>query len=204
MIEISTIEVGTLQTNCYVVSKNGVAFIVDPGAEAQVVKEHCDKHSLTVVGILLTHGHYDHSGAVKELQQLTDAKIYATKDCITLANSMKSLAFAFGASINKFTADLTIKDGDHIIIGDMNIQVVATPGHTQGGVSYIVEDNIFTGDTLFQTSYGRTDLPTGDAEALEKSIKKLFALDGEYKVYPGHGAPTTLDTERKHNIINFQ
>ena len=203
-MEISTIEVGTLQTNCYVVSQNGVAFIVDPGAEAQAVKEYCDGHSLTVEAILLTHGHYDHSGAVKELQSLTGAKIYATKDCNLLANSMKSLAFAFGATVNKFTTDVIIEDGDNITIGDMKVAVLSTPGHTQGGVCYIVEDCIFSGDTLFRTSYGRTDLPTGDAKILEKSIKKLFALDGEYKVYPGHGASTTLDTERKHNIINFQ
>ncbi|MBO7326720.1 MAG: MBL fold metallo-hydrolase, partial [Clostridia bacterium] len=81
--------------------------------------------------------------------------------------------------------------------------VVTTPGHTKGGACYILENNSFSGDTLFQTSYGRTDLPTGDYNALKESLNKLFALEGDYNVYPGHGAQTTLDIERKHNLINF-
>lgn len=204
MTEITKLEVGKLETNCYVVSSNGVAFVVDPGAEAERIFDHCNSHSLKVEGILLTHGHYDHSGAVKKLQNLTGAKIYATADCYDLANSYKSMAFAFGAVINKFDTDVIVKEGDNITIGDMNIKVVETPGHTKGGACFILEDNIFTGDTLFQTSYGRTDLPTGDYVALEKSLKKLFAIEGDYKVYPGHGSNTTLSIERQHNIINFQ
>ena len=202
-MEISRLEVGKLSTKCYVVSNNGVAFVVDPGAEAEKVKNYADSQSLNIEGILLTHGHFDHAGAVKQLQELTDAKIYATADCVNLANSYKSMAFAMGGIMRKFDADVVVCDGDNITMGDMSVKVIATPGHTRGGACYIVEDNIFSGDTLFQTSYGRTDLPTGDFNALEKSLKKLFAIDGEYKVFPGHGPATTLSTERKHNLINF-
>ena len=203
MMEITCLEVGKLATNCYVVSENGIAFVVDPGAESEAIKEYADNHALNIEAILLTHGHYDHSGAVKELQDMTDAKIYATADCAEIANSYKSMAFAFGAIINKFNTDIMVKDGDHITIGDMNVKVIETAGHTKGGACFILDRNIFSGDTLFQTSYGRTDLPTGDFNALEKSLKKLFALEGDYKVYPGHGPYTTLDIERKHNLINF-
>ena len=203
MIEITALEVGKLATNCYVVSSNGVAFIVDPGADAGDIKNFLDGKSLKAEGILLTHGHYDHTGAVKNLQDMTDAKIYATADCNDLANSYKSMAFAFGAVMKKFDTDVTVGDGDYITIGDMSVKVVTTPGHTKGGACYIIENNIFSGDTLFQTSYGRTDLPTGDYNALKNSLNKLFALEGDYNVYPGHGAQTTLDIERKHNLINF-
>ena len=103
MTEITKLEVGKLETNCYVVSSNGVAFVVDPGAEAERIFDHCNSHSLKVEGILLTHGHYDHSGAVKKLQNLTGAKIYATAECDDLANSYKSMAFAFGATAVRAT-----------------------------------------------------------------------------------------------------
>lgn len=203
MIEITALEVGKLATNCYVVSSNGVAFIVDPGADSGDIKCYLDSKSLKAEGILLTHGHYDHVGAVKKLQDLTNAKIYATADCNILANSYKNMSFAFGAVMEKFATDVIVSDGDDITIGDMSVKVIQTPGHTKDGACYILEDNIFSGDTLFQTSYGRTDFPTGDYKALKQSIYKLFALDGNFKVYPGHGAPTTLDIERKHNLINF-
>ncbi len=203
MTEIHKIEVGSLQTNCYVVSSNGVAFVVDIGAEASKVKEYCNDKSLQVEGILLTHGHYDHVGAVNSFQKLTNAKIYVSEKDSILANSYKNMAFAFGKVMDKFTPDCIVEDGDIITIGDMRVKVVATAGHTAGGLCFILEDNIFSGDTLFQTSYGRTDFPTGDFDALKKSISKLFALEGEYKVFPGHGNSTTLSKEREHNLINF-
>lgn len=203
MTEITKLEVGKLETNCYVVSNNGVAFVVDPGAESEAIKEYCDSHSLTIEAILLTHGHYDHVGAVKSLQDMTGAKIYATLVCADFANSYKSMAFAFGAVLDRFSTDVPVRDGDNITIGDMIVKVMETPGHTKDSACFILEDNIFSGDTLFQTSYGRTDLPTGDFNTLEKSLKRLFDLDGEYRVYPGHGPNTTLSIERQHNLINF-
>ena len=124
MTEITKLEVGKLETNCYVVSSNGVAFVVDPGAEAERIFDHCNSHSLKVEGILLTHGHYDHSGAVKKLQNLTGAKIYATAECDDLANSYKSMAFAFGAIINKFDLrGLPAKNGGKFY------QLLAAYGH---------------------------------------------------------------------------
>ena len=95
--------------------------------------------------------------------------------------------------------DFTVKNGEILDILDLKIQVMATPGHTAGGACYLVGNCIFTGDTLFQGSVGRCDLPTGDADKLEESVKKLYALDGDYEVYAGHGGDTTLENERKYN-----
>ena len=188
---------------CFEMDFGGVTVVNDPwitgNAKTELTWEDVEKCDY----ITLTHGHYDHTGATKSLQNMTGAKIYATANCTDIANSYKSMAFAFGAIINKFTTDVVVKEGDIITIGDMVVKVIETAGHTKGGACFILGDNIFSGDTLFQTSYGRTDLPTGDFNALEKSLKKLFALEGDYKVYPGHGPYTTLDTERKHNLIKF-
>jgi glyoxylase-like metal-dependent hydrolase (beta-lactamase superfamily II) len=203
MTEIKRIRVGQLLTNCYVVSKNGVAFVIDVGANAKKVKDYCDNQNLKVEGILLTHGHYDHVGAVKEFHEMTGAKIYVSTLDGTLANDRRNMAIEMGCVMDPFTPEVLLEDGDHITKGDMDITVIATPGHTSGGVCFVLEDQIFSGDTLFQTSYGRTDLPTGNYNELKKSIHKLFALDGNFNVHPGHGFSTTLDDERKHNMINF-
>ncbi len=203
MTEIKCIKVGGLETNCYVVSRDGVAFVVDVGADADKVKSYCDEKRLDVQAILLTHGHYDHVGAVKKFQGMTSAKIYVSTLDGKLANSYKSMAFAFGAVMKHFTPDVEVEDGDVITIGDMSVKVLSTPGHTAGGLCFIMEDAIFSGDTLFQTSYGRTDLPTGNFTDIKASLKKLFAVEGNYTVYPGHGHLTTLQEERIHNFINF-
>lgn len=203
MTEIKRIRVGMLVTNCYVVSRDGIAFVVDVGADAKKVKDYCDNNNLTVEGILLTHGHYDHVGGVQELKSLTGAKIYASEMCHKVANSPYNMATEMGKVMTPFDTDVIVSDGDHITIGDMLVTVIATPGHTAGGVCFVHEDNIFSGDTLFQSSYGRTDLPTASFDDLVKSIHRLFALEGDFKVHPGHGFSTTLDKERKQNLINF-
>lgn len=203
MMEIKRIRVGKLYTNCYVVSSNGVAFVIDPGEDADKINDYCVKSGLKVEGILLTHGHHDHVGGVAELKSLTGAKVYASPLTDRVANSAYNMAYEMGETPKYFEVDAHVNDGDHITIGDMTLTVVATPGHTSGCTCFMLDDNIFSGDTLFQTSYGRTDLPTGNFTLLEKSLKKLFNLEGDFKVHPGHGFSTTLESERKHNIINF-
>ena len=202
-MDIKRIRVGKLLTNCYVVSSDGVAFVIDPGANADKIYDYCKESGLKVEGILLTHGHHDHVGAVAELKSLTGAKVYCSPLTDKVANSAYNMAYEMGETPNNFEVDVHVNDGEHISIGDMTITAIATPGHTSGCTCFMIDGNIFSGDTLFQTSYGRTDLPTGSFATLEKSIKKLFNLQGDYKVHPGHGFSTTLDSERKHNIINF-
>jgi glyoxylase-like metal-dependent hydrolase (beta-lactamase superfamily II) len=202
-MDIKRIRVGRLMTNCYVVSFDGVAFVIDPGADAGKINDYCQNHGLKVEAILLTHGHHDHVGAVAELKALTKAQVYCSPQTDMVANSAYNMAYEMGETPNNFEVDQQVNDGDHITIGDMTVTAITTPGHTSGCTCFVIDGNIFSGDTLFQTSYGRTDLPTGNFATLQKSIQKLFSLDGDYNVHPGHGFSTTLEAERKHNIINF-
>lgn len=161
--------------------------------------ESCREMNLTPRTVLLTHGHLDHMAGCEVLQK-SGADIYCgvgEKEFI-FSEANKSI---FGVELPDFSIDKTLNDGDEIELYGVKIKVVATPGHTAGGVCYIIENNLFVGDTLFFRSVGRTDFPTGDASALVKSIKKLYALDFPWdcRVLCGHGGPTTLDSERKLN-----
>jgi glyoxylase-like metal-dependent hydrolase (beta-lactamase superfamily II) len=162
------------------------------------VFDECKKRGLEPKFVLLTHGHYDHIGGCGVMQE-NGAKIICGENEVKLVSSRDNLAVISGTKIGKFTIDSTLKDGEEIELCGMKIKTIATPGHTAGGISYIVENNLFTGDTLFLESVGRTDLPTGNARQLIDSVRKLFSLDGDFKVYCGHEDDTTLDYERKNN-----
>ena len=150
--------------------------------------------------ILLTHGHFDHIIGVKSVKEKYGAQVVISKEDEPMLNSSKlSLAVFCNAPQNNVDADIIVKDGDEITLGETKIKVMATPGHTSGSVCYIAENCIFSGDTLFYCSCGRTDFPSGSHEQMMSSIQKLKALDGDYKVYTGHNNLTTLDFERKNN-----
>ena len=124
------------------------------------------------------------------------------RDDVHLISSFKNLAFYSGKTVDKFLPDVTVSGGETLNVAGLDVRVIHTPGHTEGGVCYIVGDAIFSGDTLFELSYGRTDFPTGDFAKLKNSIvNKLFTLKENYTVYPGHGNPSTLDFERDNNPI---
>ena len=166
----------------------------------KLIKKAEEENGFIIKAVLLTHAHFDHAGNVKKLQD-DGAKIYVSKiDAEKLLND-DNLASSFGRRFDYCTADFTFNGGEILDIEGIKIEVIATPGHTDGSVSFKVDNNLFTGDTLFLESVGRTDFPTGNKSELIRSVTKLFDLEGDYKVYPGHQEFTTLSHERKNNFF---
>ncbi len=192
---------GLLHVNSYfLVNDNDEAIVIDCGENYKKIKQAESDNGFKIKAVLLTHAHFDHSGCAKKLQD-DGVKIYISKlDAPKLLNDMH-LGGDFGRKFETLTANCTFDDGDVLEICGLQIKVIHTPGHTDGSVTFLVGDMLFTGDTLFLESVGRTDFPTGDREELINSIKKLYSLDGDYKVYPGHLEFTTLEHERKYNTF---
>lgn len=200
-MKILTFHTTELETDTYLVINGGEAFVVDPGDGADMLTAAAEAEGAKIGWVLLTHAHFDHIGAAAELQR-GGALIVMHRDDVPLVGSFKNLAFYAGKKVEHFTPDVTVSGGETLDVAGIAVKVMHTPGHTAGGVCYIAEDCIFSGDTLFELSYGRTDFPTGSFKELKNSIvNKLFALKGDYKVFPGHGAPTTLQFEREHNPV---
>lgn len=200
---------GVFQVNSYLlVSDKKNAIIIDtPPASKNAVKS-CIENGITVKKILLTHGHCDHIECLDEVEKATDAEVYIhTDDAEKLTDSNASLFNYFGDTfMPPYKKDVKklvkISDGDIIELDEIKIKVMHTPGHTSGGVCYITEDMIFCGDTLFMESIGRTDMPDGNMQTLQKSLEKIAEFKGEYKnyrIYPGHGSSTTLLDELDRN-----
>ena len=192
MLKIDTLPLGDYQTNCYIVrqetDKN--CLVIDPGYEPEIILSFLQEKQLTVEAILLTHCHFDHVGAVKELAAETDCKVYLCGKDLALPPMLTNGTLYYTD---------TYRDGDKLTLAGMEVSVLETPGHTPGSVCLIVEDHLFAGDTLFAGSCGRTDLPGGDARAMRDSLRRLAALKGNYQVHPGHGHGTTLDLEKQTN-----
>ena len=201
-MNIVKLTLGELASNCYILeAPDKTAIVIDPGAEAEVIIAELECRGLTLGKILLTHGHFDHMGAAAELKERYGAQVYiSAADEELLDDKVKSVAYFLpDIPFRPVEADVRIKEGDVISQGSMKISVIETPGHTAGSVCFITDDCIFTGDTLFHGSVGRTDLFSGDASAEIKSVKRLAALDKNYKLCCGHGSDTDLETERKIN-----
>ena len=199
-MEIKVLPLGNLQANCYLISSENAAVVIDPGFESEIVtnflKDNFDKDRI----ILLTHAHFDHIGGAFNLRESTNTKIaIGLQDNPALSNSSYSLTAMFGTKLTPFSADLLLNDGQIISIGDLEFKVIHTPGHTVGGVCYLLQDVLFSGDTLFDGSIGRTDFPGGDFSVLEQSVKKLYALKDETLVLSGHGGQTTIEREKYYN-----
>lgn len=196
-------QVGILGTNCYVITdeKTGISAIFDPGGEySELEKIVKDKN---VKYIFITHGHYDHVFGTAETKRQTGAEIVIGKnDADHLSDIEKCNSGMRFPKIQELTnADITVSDDDELEVGNIKIKVMETPGHSNGSVCYILHDEkvIFSGDTLFYHSIGRTDFPTSVPQKMRESLKKLASLEGNYNVFPGHGQATTLDEERKNN-----
>lgn len=203
-MELITLITGPIEVNTYIAfGKNeGECFIVDPSDTGMVV-EALEKHALRPTHILLTHGHFDHILSVAELQEKYGAQVCIHEaDAASLSSNQASLSMMVGFGVKQCTPDVLLKGGETLSCAGFPIQVLHTPGHSKGSACYVLEEEraIFSGDTLFRLSVGRTDLPGGDADELYSSIAYcLFRLKGEYDVYPGHMGKTTLEYERQRN-----
>ena len=192
---IKTLPVGDLETNCYVVTNENTleSVVIDPGDESNTILDYLESNHLTCKAIFLTHGHYDHVGAVEAVQEETGATVYMNaKDD---AKNMHSFHFPFTLPENGRTYD----DGDVVTVAGINFSILSTPGHTPGSVVICAKDALFTGDTLFRGSCGRTDLDGGSMEEMLQSLKKICSLEGDYEVYPGHMDSSSLIRERSFN-----
>lgn len=204
-ISISCIRVGMLQTNCYVIYDEDVkeAVVVDPGDGADFIASCLEDMELKPVAILLTHAHMDHIQAVPELKKAWKVPLYVHKDDVPM---LENGELNLGRLSVKTEADDVILSGDEkLSLGQMDIKVIHTPGHTPGGVCYYFEKDkiLISGDTMFYCSWGRTDFPGGSERDLMDSIReKLLPLPEDVKVYPGHEGATTIGNERRmHGFI---
>lgn len=191
---IKTIPVGQLETNCYVVTDEQTlsCAVIDPGDESNTILDYLEENRLRCRAILLTHGHFDHVGAAEAVAEETGATVYMNRRD-DLGGSDPHLPFTLPEGGEYYD------DGDSVEIDSLRFEVLATPGHTPGGVSLRCGEALFTGDTLFRGSCGRTDLSGGDMDEELRSLKKLCSLPGDYEVYPGHMDSSTLDRERALN-----
>lgn len=191
---------GGMANNCYLLVDD------ETNKSALIDCSEYNQKMLDLIGdteleyILLTHGHFDHIIGTKAVKEKFGCKVaIGEEDAEMLTSARHSLAAFCGAEQNSVEPDILLHDGDIITLGNTGIKVISTPGHTRGGVCYLSGENLFTGDTLFRMSYGRTDFPGGSWAQLQQSLKKLASLDGDYTVYTGHEEISTLDFERRYN-----
>ena len=200
-MEIKTLQVGPIGTNCYLLCDTGagVCAVIDPGAEASRVAAAVQESGCTPCAILLTHGHYDHTGAVAQLRQMwPQVPVYLSrKDQYDAGTCAAELCPASPGAVD-------YGEGDKIAVGNLTVEVLSTPGHSEGGRTLRCGDVLFCGDTLFAGSCGRTDFVGGSMTTLMDSLARLGRLTGNYRVLPGHMEPSDLDTERRTNPYLIQ
>ena len=193
-MHITTLPLGPLGANCYIVSDGACCAVIDPGDNGPAL--HDALRELTVSAILLTHGHFDHVGGVRALQAETGAPVYLSSHDLSLPPDLS------GGLPAAFT-DLSLDPASTITVGSITFDVLETPGHCPGSVCFWAKDGqeeaLFTGDTLFQGSMGRTDFPGGDLTAMQLSLQRLSQLPPSLAVYPGHGPASTIGDERRWN-----
>jgi glyoxylase-like metal-dependent hydrolase (beta-lactamase superfamily II) len=201
-MEIETVVVGVLQTNCYIVHNFKQAIVIDPGSDPEKISSIIENIGLKPQLILNTHYHFDHTGANLDIKNMFNIPIaIGDKDAHYLQNAYKD-ALVFMIDTKKSPqADILLKEGDTVTLGDIKFVVIETPGHTIGSICLYNKENavLFSGDTLFFESIGRFDLPTGSFNSLMNSINKILTLDENTIVYPGHGPQTTIKHEKVSN-----
>ena len=192
---IKTLVVGQIETNCYVVTDEATldCVVIDPGDESNTIMNYLEENKLKCRAVFLTHAHFDHVSAANAVLEETGAPLYICEKELPVVKSGASGRFRLPEDVRYY------KDGDEIEISGLKFKVLETPGHTPGGVSLVCGDALFSGDTLFRGSCGRTDFPGGDYRAMLRSLGRLGKLEGNYQVYPGHEQPTNLDFERRFN-----
>ena len=192
MLKVYAMALGAYQTNCYIIHEENskTCCVIDPGYDADRILDKLESLDLTLEAVLLTHGHFDHVGAVKDLAAETQCDVYLHPDDLTMPPMMTAGALYYTK---------TYAEGSLLKLAGLEISVLHTPGHTPGSVCLLADTAIFSGDTLFQGSCGRTDLPGGDWATIGKSLARLAALEGNFWIYPGHGPSSTLRDEKKYN-----
>jgi len=202
-MQVETIPVSPFETNCYIIRPDDEnnCVVIDPGDEDEKIIDFIEKNNLNPKAILLTHGHADHIAAVKPIKEKFDIPLYVGKgEEQLLENPSANVSAIFGFQITCPKPEHILNDSDVFEIGSMKFTVFATPGHSPGGICYFIENKLFCGDTLFNGSVGRTDLPGGDYQTLIKSIdKNILSLPDDIICYPGHGPATTVGEERRNN-----
>ncbi len=191
-MKIHTLPLGAYQTNCYLIHETGskTCCVIDPGFEPETVLDEAARLGLTVEAVLLTHGHFDHVGGVRQIAADTGCRVYLCPEDLSMPPAMTA---------GPLHHTHTYGEGDVLHLAGLDITVLHTPGHTPGSVCLRVGNVLFSGDTLFAGSCGRTDLPGGDWNAIRKSLIRLAAIPEDLQVFPGHGESTTLAAEKRYN-----
>lgn len=196
-MKIDILPLGHIASNCYMLTTEKAAVIIDPGFISEKTEDFLERNSDKERLIFLTHGHFDHICGAKSLRDKTGVKIaIPVGDNPALSDTHLSMSDKFHAHQVPFSADILLEDSQIVKVGDLEFKVISTPGHTAGGACYYVDNVLFSGDTLFFESVGRTDFKGADHATLLNSINKLLALPDETVVYPGHGRSTTIGHER--------
>ncbi len=205
-MNIITIPNGTFQANCYIVETENAAVVIDPGHLERQLVSYVDQNPDKIKFILLTHRHFDHLSAANELRSMTGAKIVIHQlDEGGLFSDLLSLVGMSGGFYSKADpdahGDIYVDDGDTVTVDGMVFKVLYTPGHSEGGVCYLCDNVLFSGDTLFKGSIGRTDFPSSNNTEMRQSLDRLCTLPDDTLVYPGHGPSTTIGHEKQTNMF---